>query len=201
MISSTVETTKYHVSLMYNICSNWYTPKTHEWWTKMTESIYVGALPLKDNGVLSYYYDNKSHCEILKELGITDVISINKNFELKTPTLMSNPVSDDDWKNCGINQHIFETGDFEAIDIDIINKCIDLMEDILKDKKKVIYLHCKAGRGRSIIIYACYLIKKTPSVRVEDVLTYITGKRSIACLNKEQLQNIHDYYERIVLTK
>jgi atypical dual specificity phosphatase len=193
-----IENAKYQVSLMYNIVSNWYTPTTHEWWTEMDGRIYVGAIPLKDKNLLAYYYKYESHCDQLKELGITDVISMNKEFELNSATLLSTPVSVDDWKKNGIVQHIFETGDFKAISVETINKCITLIENILKDVNKKIYLHCKAGKGRSIIIYACYLIKKNPSLPIQEILKYISNKRSTASLNEEQLQNIHDYYEQLV---
>ena len=196
-----MEATRYQVSLMYNIFSNWYMPQTYQWWNEMSNRLYVGAIPLKDNNILSYYYKSKSHCDELKELGITDVISVNKKFELNSATLVSNPVSDNDYKNAGITQHIFETEDFKGIRIETINHCIDLIENILKNYNNKIYLHCKAGKGRSIIIYACYMIRKTPSVSVDDILLYIKGKRSISCLNTEQLQNIHDYYESIKMHK
>ena len=189
---------KYQMSLMYNIASNWYNPN-NEWWTEMTERVYVGAIPLKDNSLLSYYYKNESHGVILKNLGITDVISINKKFELNSRTLISNPVLNDEWKSLEITQHIFETSDFEAIDLDIIEECVNLMEQLLKDVYKKIYLHCKAGRGRSMIIYICYMLKKNKTSSVDDILRYVNEKRSISSLNSQQLQNINDYWMRYVL--
>jgi atypical dual specificity phosphatase len=190
-----IENTNYQISLMYNVMSNWYKPDTYNWWTQMSDQIYLGALPLKHRNLLSYYYSDENQCNILKQLGITDVISINKNFELSAYTLFSKPVSENEWKELGITQYIFEADDFKPIDIRTIHTCVELIERLLEDETKKIYLHCKAGKGRSVTMYVCYLIKSNPNKSVDEIIQIVADKRSQINLNEDQKENIHTYYK------
>ncbi|XP_046853595.1 phosphatidylglycerophosphatase and protein-tyrosine phosphatase 1-like isoform X2 [Xenia sp. Carnegie-2017] len=62
-------------------------------------------------------------------------------------------------------------------------------------KKKSCYVHCKAGRGRSATLTACYLIEMyhySPS----EAVAILKSKRQQTLLGSNQLSSIDDYYER-----
>ena len=59
----------------------------------------------------------------------------------------------------GVEQLCLETVDFNnAPSHDMLNKGVEFIED-MKQQGSSVYVHCKAGRGRSATLVACYLMK------------------------------------------
>ena len=72
-----------------------------------------------------------------------------------------------DWNSLGVKQLRLPTVDFDnAPSIPQIKKGLEFIEHFI-EKGESVYVHCKAGRGRSVVLVMCYLIK----VRLQAPLT------------------------------
>ena len=61
-----------------------------------------------------------------------------------------------------MTQHWFQTVDFQPPSLPCIQQGLDIIEQE-KTSGQSVYVHCKAGKGRSAVVAACYLIKVTES--------------------------------------
>ena len=57
-----------------------------------------------------------------------------------------------------MTQHWFQTVDFQPPSLPCIQQGLDIIEQE-KTSGQSVYVHCKAGKGRSAVVAACYLIK------------------------------------------
>jgi atypical dual specificity phosphatase len=115
------------------------------YYNKMQEGIYLGGLPLK----------NFNHEILLLELGIKAILSVLEDVELNTETFCSSPVTKEYWKEHGISQLHLSVIDFSSISHSDLHQAADFIHQ----HKEGIYIHCKAGRGRSVMSYMAYLMK------------------------------------------
>ena len=61
-----------------------------------------------------------------------------------------------------MTQHWFQTVDFQPPSLPCIQQGLDIIEQE-KTSGQSVYVHCKAGKGRSAVVAACYLIKVAES--------------------------------------
>lgn len=118
------------------------------WWHKINNDIYLGGVPLQSSG----------HLEELKALGISTVISCFEEFEGRKITFFSRPVTPEDWMVENIRQHFFETVDLTPLSMEQLNWIADLIYNEIHAGKKI-YVHCAAGRGRSVMAVSAYFMK------------------------------------------
>ncbi|WP_186758773.1 dual specificity protein phosphatase family protein, partial [Vibrio cyclitrophicus] len=59
------------------------------------------------------------------------------------------------------------------------------------NQSRSVVVHCALGRGRSVFVFAAYLLAKNPSLTVEQALKSINDVRSTARLNNLQLKALH----------
>lgn len=151
------ETMQYETSLWYNMLRNKINPEKNPWYSEIkipnqpSGKLWLGAIPLKDKNHQINLAD--------KEMKLV-VLSVIKRKELTTPTPFSDPVTPDDWKDLSIAEHkIIEAKDFEVPTDEQIKEGVNFIEQQTR-KGKTLYVHCKAGKGRSAIIVACYLLKQ-----------------------------------------
>ena len=63
-----------------------------------------------------------------------------------------------EWFRLGVqHKHVIVT-DRTAPEVGSIEECVRMIED-LSSRKHSVYVHCKAGKGRSATVVACYLLK------------------------------------------
>lgn len=152
------------------------------WWDQIEEGIYLGALPLK----------NLHHHQLISDLGVKTVVSFNESFELKNKTPFSDPVTVSDWKAHEITFIQFPTPDFEAVEMSVLIESIAKLDEVIK--RGSVYLHCRAGVGRSAMVLACYLIK-AHKFSLDEALTFIIKRRPQVALNAKQYEVCEQYYE------
>jgi hypothetical protein len=157
----------------------WY-PNDSPWWNEIDTNLYLGAVPLRLMG----------HNDILKDLGINVIISLNEPFELNIDTKS--------WNDYNIDNIIIDAKDYHAVSKDKLILVVNLIKDLIIKHKKI-YIHCKGGRGRSASVVICYLLKhglynghKFNSI--DEVMAYVKGKRSVINLNDEQLKSVINFY-------
>lgn len=166
----------YEVSLSY---TKW---TSNAWWSKIEPlNLYLGAIPLKNQG----------HLEQIAELGITDVLSIVEDFELADGWVNS-PAKKEDWEALGVQVKQIPAVDFYPLTQQEIQEGIEHLHTLLQEGKTV-YVHCKAGRGRSATIVIAYLMKYH-GLSFEQAFSTIKEARSAINLNAGQQQAIFDYF-------
>jgi atypical dual specificity phosphatase len=152
--------------------SNW------SYYSKIDDNIYLGALPLK----------NKGHIEELKNLAKKEnkelaILTIVEPWELEEH-LLSTPVTCEDWKKEKIDQQPISVIDGQPPALDQLKIAAKFIDDQIA-KNKIVYVHCKAGRGRSAMAVAAYYLYKDEELSVSDVIKSIKAKRSVTKLDKK----------------
>lgn len=173
--------TTYKVSLLHRIVAHRLRPRKNPWYNEITEHIVLGALPLK----------NRHHGKKIHALGVQSILSVVERFEIKTKTFFSSPVQESDWKKRGLVRKIVETKDFLPMDIESFDESINFLHSEILANRKV-YIHCKAGRGRSASVVIAYLMK-IEGKSYDEAYRLVKGKRSQVKINERQKQGILDY--------
>jgi atypical dual specificity phosphatase len=170
----------FHVSLGYNLANHHQV--SQPWWTEIPEKkIILGALP----------FHERKHVERLKSLGVGGVLTLNKPFELQ-PNLIGTPVQPCDWLLNNVESLHIPTPDFCPPTPEEIKLGIEFMKKIISSGKSV-YVHCKAGRGRSVVAVVCYLLE-VDNMTVEEAVDYVKKRRPQINMGKIQLNICYSYY-------
>ena len=158
------------------------------WWDNINDNIILGAIPLH----------NSNHLELLKKENVGAILSLLENFEM-SGTIYFRPISKEEWENNGINFLQIQVEDSKGVRAEDIHKCIMYISENIKNNKKI-YVHCKAGRGRSASIVLCYMLWKmyqeTGLITVENITqTYnrLKNLRGEISINDNQFITIRDY--------
>lgn len=178
---------KYEISLLYT----WAQGK--DWWNPITKDIILGGIPLGS--------DHAGRLQQQEEIGA--VLTMLEDFELEKGAVQ--PISGEQWKQRGINHCHIQAVDFIGVPAEKIHEGVQFLEEQIKDGKKV-YVHCKAGRGRSVAIVLAYLLKQNYNGKMIDfqhayteVHDLVKAKRPQINLNANQRQTIQEYYEKFVV--
>lgn len=159
---------------------------SHNWWDEIDDGIYLGGIPLENYG----------HREAIEKVIGDDgaILSMVENFEFETIGFASEPVKGKQWSK-GIQWKIIETPDNEAVSAHKIKEAITQLETWRSEGKKV-YLHCKAGKGRSATIAICNLIEKK-RLGIQDAIDTLRRKRPQMKLNAPQMKAIEEFYSNL----
>lgn len=122
----------------------------------------------------------------LMELGVKAVVNMCEEY--------SGPV--ETYKQRGIIQLRLPTTDHSEPTIDSIHKAIEFIEKHKKLGHKV-FVHCRAGRGRSGAITFCWLVKTNPNMTLIEVQNALLEKRPSVRKTLYQQPNCMKYYESI----
>lgn len=171
----------YKITLLHSVVRHRLQGENWPWWNKLDDDIIVGALPLQKH---------KPMQELLSQ-HISGVLSVVEPEELEVQSRYIKPMGPRYWK--GIPHQYLNIPDYQPIEVQQIEKGIAFIES--HRKKGPVYVHCKAGRGRSIVIAACYLLKKHHHWTPEDALHYIATKRPHIAPNTAQINSIKTYYK------
>lgn len=142
----------FHPTLWWNLILNRILAKQRRWWDWVDDDVLLGALPFPH------------HVLELKALGIGAVINTCVEY--------CGPV--EHYKTAGIEVLSLPTVDFTAPSIEHIREGVRFIRDQVARGRKV-YVHCKAGRGRSATVVMCYLVCK--GMTPEDAQKLLEEKR------------------------
>lgn len=127
--------------------------KRRDWWTAIDDHVILGALPLP------------ADVPKLARLGVRGVV--NTCEEYRGPAL--------EYEQHGIKQLRMPTIDFtHPAEVDI-DKAIDFIDAHVRADHRV-YVHCKAGRGRSATVAICWLMK-SKHLSAAKAQTWLSAKR------------------------
>lgn len=147
--------------------------------------LYLGALPLKQPEDM--LPDLVHHCKI------NLVISVVSPFELESGSLVGGlyPIKTEDWEGQKIEQKIFASPDFAPLSQEVIKETVEELHQALSQQHNI-YVHCKAGRGRSATVVVAYLMRYH-HFNLEEGYKYVKKYRSQINLNKNQLSALEEY--------
>jgi len=146
--------------------------RVREWWNDIDDDVVIGAYP--------FSWDIPS----LKEEGVGAVVNTCEEY--------AGPV--DLYKQLDINQFHMPTVDFMSPSLADCTDAVSFMKKQIADGRRV-YVHCKAGRGRSATVVMCWLMA-THNLSPEDAQTYLLTKRPHAHKHLFKRQAVRDYFER-----
>ena len=182
----------YEVSLAFGYCLSKVLPQKWPAYNKITDNIYLGRLPLKNAG------DHK----VLRKEGIGAVLSLVEHFENHSLGILSDPVTSEDWKALGITHLQLETPDFHPLSVDTLEKAVDFIKKQVGQGKKV-YVHCKAGRGRSAAAVCAnlYLNNRDEYPTLASAYAHLRCRRPIVSLRKNKLEIIRALDAKLAMRK
>lgn len=103
---------------------------------------------------------HKGDLEQLKSEGVTAVVTLNEDWELFVPDLGERSTK------LGMKHLQVPTADFQGPELQSTVQAVELVRQQLRAKGKV-YIHCNAGRGRSAVVAAAYMLAEDSSADSE----------------------------------
>ncbi|XP_014768011.1 phosphatidylglycerophosphatase and protein-tyrosine phosphatase 1 isoform X1 [Octopus bimaculoides] len=165
----------FYPSLFYNYAL--YLASFRHWYVRIDNSIIFGALPFRQMAT-----------QLVEKENVRGVLSANENFETKhfTP-------SKEEWKDLGVGFLQVEVEDFVGTpSLWQVTQALAFIS-YYQQLGQCVYVHCKAGRTRSAIIVACYLMMKNQwddATAWNHILSRCTHVR----LTQQQQQFLHFFY-------
>lgn len=174
--SASYKKLKYEVSLAYTKYS-----AADRWWNKIEPlNLYLGALPL----------ENKGHLQAICDLKVTHVLSMVEDFEMKEGWF-NTPVKQETWKAHGIEAKQIQAVDCEPLKVEELEEGVEYLARNLA-QGATLYVHCKAGRGRSASVVIGYLMKYH-HLSFDDALARVKEQRPQISLNTQQRKAMMSY--------
>ena len=127
--------------------------KVRNWWDSIDDQVVLGAYPFAQD------------VPQLEQLGVGSVVN----------TCAEYPGPIDQYKRCNIDQLRVPTVDFTHPSLASIETAVDYMDQEIAKGHKV-YVHCKAGRGRSATVVACWLMKNK-GLSAQEAQDHLLKKR------------------------
>lgn len=175
----------YEITLIYTIATN-ALYHNRAWYSQITEHLVLGAIPLKDHGHL---------WAISKESHVSAVLSMLESFENQKQGLFTTPVLPNEWRAINVNHRQISAEDFKPVELDHIVEGVRFIHEHI-EKHETVYVHCKAGKGRSATVVICYLLKHKEFNTVDDAIAYVKQKRPEINLNLRQRAAVDAYFEK-----
>lgn len=140
--------------------------------TDQGAKIFLGAFPNRLNNDAVRLQNNE----------VQAVLTVNEDWERK-PIGLSLPYTQDDWAQLGINYKEVNAKDHSLLQVGQLQEAADYIHEQLQADKNV-YVHCRAGHGRSAMAVAAYLIRYQHKT-ADEAAELIKAKRDSSTINKK----------------
>ncbi len=123
--------------------------RTRNWYDQVDEYVILGALP------------SRKDVSELKKIGVSAVLNLCDEY--------SGP--EEAYREAGLVQLRLPTIDYASPSLETVKRGVEFIEYHVAQGNKV-YVHCKAGRGRSATVILCWLVKakKIKPLEAMDIL-------------------------------
>ena len=180
----------YESSLLFVSARNLFNPTKYPWWNQIDEHLLLGALPIKEKG----------HLETIPTGA---VLTLLEAFEVDNRWPFTTAISAEEWKDKGVETLRIGAVDIEGVKLEEIDQGVEFMRRQIAAGKTV-YVHCKAGVGRSATVVACYLLKYGLAnghtfTSVAEVSAYVYEKRNQVLLHEHRRKAVMESYRRRLL--
>ena len=170
-----IKIAKYVVSLHYTRLTQ------PNWWTRIEPyGIYLGAIPLESEG----------HGNKIMALGVHSILCVVEDFELDD-WILTTPVKHSKWRDAGLEVKHIKAVDFNPLTREEIRAGIAFIT-VEIEKGHTLYVHCKAGRGRSATIVVGFLMEKE-QLSLDEAISHVKKQRPEINLNAYQRQALLEY--------
>ncbi|HEX2582696.1 MAG TPA: dual specificity protein phosphatase family protein [Chlamydiales bacterium] len=165
----------YESSLLFIAIRNLFNPEKYPWWNEIDDKLLLGAIPIQE----------KDH---LNKIQAGAILTLLEEFEIENRWPFTTAISSEEWEKKKVQTLRISAVDIEGVTLKEIEQGVAFIrQQILKGR--TVYVHCKAGIGRSATVIACYLLKyglangkKFHSP--EEVFNYVLKKRGQARLHE-----------------
>jgi atypical dual specificity phosphatase len=151
------------------------------WWHEITPRLYLGGIPLSSRGHLP---------SILKK-NVNAVLAILEEPESMLETFFSQPVLESDWIKEGVAYRRISCPDMKALNPDDLNGAVKQLHDWIHEGKTV-YVHCKAGRGRSAMVVVGYFMRYE-GLPYETAVKKLRNIRSVVRFQPCQVEALREF--------
>lgn len=147
--------------------------RLRQWWNELDdEPIILGALPFSQD------------VSRLRSIGVTGVI--NMCIEYRGP--------EKQYHQQGMEQLWLPTVDFTPPSLEDVLRGVDFIDKHINAGGKV-YVHCKAGRGRSATVVLCWLLRKR-GLSPQQAAAYLTKQRPHINKGLSERRVVQEFYQR-----
>ncbi|KAI8977319.1 protein-tyrosine phosphatase-like protein [Mycotypha africana] len=147
------------------------------WYNKIDDYIILGALPTPIQVRALHQHEN-----------VETIVNLCAEF----------PGYQKLYRRLQITQIRLETPDFAIPNLDTLLNGVEKIVEMKKRKpKSMIYLHCKAGRGRSAAMAICYLLR-TYLLNLHECQTLLLHKRPQIDTNLEQSHELRLFSKHVI---
>ena len=136
--------------------------------------------------------EDRNHSLQIFQLGVKSVLSMVEAFE-QEPGLRHEPVSQEKWASLEIVTKRVEARDFNPLTQNQLKEGVAFLESQLRKGDKV-YVHCKAGRGRSASVVLAYLMK-TYGFSFDEAFSKVFSQRPYIKIGYYQKEAILDFIQ------
>ncbi len=143
--------------------------------------LWVGAVPAANCG----------HDKLLIERGVTSVLSVMNRFELEN-TVAICPVKGESWVEKGVEHMLVETDDMKGLGQEQFDQALCFVKRSLESGRSL-YVHCKAGKGRSVSVVLAYLVLYARAGNLEHCIEFLKAIRPQINFNSGQKSAIEEY--------
>ena len=121
---------------------------------------------------------------------------MNEDFELQ-PHYIATPLEKYLWESSDVEFLQIATPDCKAPSLEDLHKAAYFIKKQIDDDKQI-YVHCKAGKGRSVLAIVCYFIQYE-NKEVEEAFQYLQSIRKHIHPSKQQIEAAHEYKKIVSL--
>ena len=144
---------------------------TWRWWSRVDEHVILGALPFA------------SLVGKLRSLGVRAVVNTCEEYAGPEP----------EYESSGIHQMRFPTLDFTPPTLETVQQAVELIQSHV-NRGETVYVHCKAGRGRSATVVLCWLIQAR-GMTPEQAQAHLQEKRPQVVKHLFRRQVVRQFYQ------
>ena len=157
--------------LLNRVHRNW------PWYSRVEDHVLIGALPF--------------HATVaqLKDEGVAAVVNMCEEYAGPTG----------EYERLGIEQLRVLTVDFNHPSLQDVRRAVIFMQDHISAGRSV-YVHCKAGRGRSATVVLCWLMD-VKGMTPEEAQLFLSQKRPQVMRKLCNREVVREFYRGIIANK
>lgn len=154
--------------------------RKRKFYNQIEQCLFIGMLPTK-----------RVILELVNQHQLKAILSVNEDFELK----FSAPSK---WlEKLNIQRFHLRCRDFDTpLDPYKIKEAVEFVSGKV-EKNQSVYVHCKAGRGRSALVVLCFLMDKY-NYNPQESLSYLIERRNHVKLGDNQMISLYQYYNTFI---
>ncbi|MEX1012428.1 MAG: dual specificity protein phosphatase family protein [Waddliaceae bacterium] len=176
-------------SQYYNVAMYQFGMKMHQDWGNQVYAhpngaqLWVGAVPAANFG----------HDKVLIERGVSSILSVMNEYEL-SDTMAICPVKGESWVKKGLQHMLIESDDMKGLGQKEFDHALRFIRFSLEAGRSL-YVHCKAGKGRSVSVVLAYLVLYAREGSLTHCIDHLKAIRPQINFNSGQQAAMEEYIE------